>query len=232
VANKRHRIFLRYTQRLALREFHRSCQTIPVKKQFTKTRTVNDKGENVEVRLEEYLKPQYGRNPYLGTAARASHELTVLAAGYFGPGNGSIECDKIIDPEERDRWDRAVKSRTRRVKRLQEKLAAAEQELAAFQAAGGKPASGSETVPVAASDPEVVDLRLLGVSRIAEKDPAAYQKYADEFVTSKEDGGTCGKPSDTRPTAKSVSKGHSSPPRRGAPRLSAGRRVRQTFLRG
>ena len=226
VACKRRRIFLRYTQRLALREFHRSCQTIPVKKKITKLDETQEDGTVAEVRLEEYLKPQYGRNPYLGTAARASHELTVLAAGYLGPGNGSIECDKFIDPE--DRWDRAVKRRARRVKRLQEKLAAAEQELAELKAKVGRhsvglgaglptpPTGSTEGLPasdggdlrsgVSAGSETRAEHVAQPVSRVAEKDPAAYQKYAEEFVANDSRDEPCDKPSDTHPAAKNVSK--------------------------
>ncbi len=76
--------------KMSLREFRRSRKTIPMKKTITTTETTNEKGEKVKIRVEEWGKPQIGRKGLLDSAAKASHEITVLAAGWLGPGNARV----------------------------------------------------------------------------------------------------------------------------------------------
>ena len=123
VVAARHEIFLERLQRKALREWERSRQTRHVKKTKTKVYPEGRKhgaDEITEVHTEEYDQPQYGRIGCLNSAARISHELTVLAAGYLGPGEGGIAFAEAIDPDERKRWQRAVDSRDARIAELEQ----------------------------------------------------------------------------------------------------------------
>ena len=70
--------------KMSLREFRRSRKTIPMKKTITTRETTNEKGEKVKIRVEKWKKHQIGRKGFLDSAAKASHETTVLAAGWLG----------------------------------------------------------------------------------------------------------------------------------------------------
>ena len=77
-----------------------------------------------ETQTDQYDKVQYGHTASLNAAVRISHERLVLAAGYIGPGNGCISLADVMDPDERDRWDRLVTNRDARIEELSAALAA------------------------------------------------------------------------------------------------------------
>lgn len=110
---ERHRIFLEHAQELALTAYHRSCQTLPITKKREKVYPEGRKagGPSVtETQTDQYDKVQYGHTASLNAAVRYSHERLVLAAGHIGPGNGCISLAEVMDPDERDRWNRLVTS--------------------------------------------------------------------------------------------------------------------------
>ena len=123
LALAKHERLMEVLLKVSLREFRRSRKTIPMKKTITTKDGVDEKGEPVKIRIEEWNKPQIGRKGFIDAAAKTSHEITVLASGYLGPGNGSISCAEVMDPEERDRWDRLVTTRDARIEELLQRVA-------------------------------------------------------------------------------------------------------------
>jgi hypothetical protein len=121
LALAKHERLMERLLKMSLREFRRSRQTIPMKKTITTTDTKNEQGEPVKIRIEEWDKPQIGRKGFIDSAAKTSHELTVLAAGWLGAGSGTISMAQVMDPEERDRWDRLVTTRDAQIKELQQR---------------------------------------------------------------------------------------------------------------
>src|SRR6185295_16547324 len=121
LAMAKHERLMERLIKMSLREFRRSRKTIPMKKTITMKDGVDEKGEPVKIRIEEWNKPQIGRKGFIDAAAKASHEITVLAAGWLGPGCGSISMAEVMDPEERDRWDRIVTTQDARIKELEER---------------------------------------------------------------------------------------------------------------
>lgn len=126
LAMDQHERVMKRVLKLSLREFRRSQQTIRMKKTITTTETENKQGEPVKIRVEEWDKPQIGRKGLLDSAAKASHEITVLAAGWLGAGCGTISMAEVMDPEERDRWDRIVTIQGTQIKALEERAGALE----------------------------------------------------------------------------------------------------------
>ncbi|MBC7852499.1 MAG: hypothetical protein IAF94_03600, partial [Pirellulaceae bacterium] len=123
LALAKHERLMEVLLKMSLSEFRRSRLTIPMKKTITTRDGVNENGEAVKIRVEEWGKPQIGRKTFIDAAAKASHEITVLASGWLGPGNGSISCAEVMDPEERDRWDRLVTTRDARIEELLQRVA-------------------------------------------------------------------------------------------------------------
>src|SRR5436190_7864086 len=121
LALAKHERLMEAVIKMSLREFRRSRKTIPMKKEVTTTNTTNKDGDKVKIRVEKWKKHQIGRKGFLDSAAKASHETTVLAAGWLGAGSGSISMDKVMDPEERDRWDRLVTTQKEQIAKLEER---------------------------------------------------------------------------------------------------------------
>lgn len=121
LAMAKHERLMEAVIKMSLREFRRSRKTIPMKKQITTKDGVDEQGDPVKIRIEEWKKPQIGRKGFIDSAAKASHEITVLAAGWLGPGSGSISMAEVMDPEERDRWDRLVTTQKAQIEKLEER---------------------------------------------------------------------------------------------------------------
>ncbi|MEK7215571.1 MAG: hypothetical protein AAB289_08260, partial [Chloroflexota bacterium] len=125
LALHRHETLLEHLQRRALRDYRRSQRPVPVEKVVTRkvTRTKGD--EQIvtdETRTEKSHKPQRGQVALLSYASKVSHELTVMATGWIGPGNGIISMAEVMDPDERDRWDRLVEGRDARIEELLQRV--------------------------------------------------------------------------------------------------------------
>jgi hypothetical protein len=180
LALAKHERLMERLLKVSLREFGRSRKTIPMKKRITTTETTNKEGEKVKIRVEEWDKPQIGRKGFIDAAAKASHEITVLAAGWLGPGNGSMSMAKVMDPEERDRWDRMVQRRDAQIKELQETVTRLE----------SRPPAPREESAAASPAP---------VSEVAEKQPAGNQKPSDQCVITSNRLTVCATPPDTAP---------------------------------
>src|SRR6188768_1153544 len=118
LALAKHERLMERLLKMSLREYRRSRKTIPMKKTITMKDGVDDKGEPVKIRIEEWNKPQIGRKGFIDAAAKISHETTVLAAGWLGPGSGSISMAEVMDPEERDRWDRLLTMKNAQIAKL------------------------------------------------------------------------------------------------------------------
>ena len=174
--------------KMSLREFRRSRKTIPMKKTITMKETTNKKGEKVKIRVERWKKNQIGRKGLLDAAAKASHEITVLAAGWLGPGCGSISMAEVMDPEERDRWDRIVTTQDAQIKELQERA----QELEGRLSAPREENAAQRPAPP--------------VSKVAEKKPPVNQKTAHQVVVTSSRPTACATPADSSPANETTRK--------------------------
>ena len=131
VALEEHRIFLRHQRELAMEEWELSRQPVPVKRVRTKVYPEGRKSGGApitETQTDVYLQRRNASASHLNAAARRSLELTMLEAGYLGVRR--LSCDQAIDPDERERWDRAVKSRDTTIEELTRKVAELEAKLA------------------------------------------------------------------------------------------------------
>ena len=228
LALAKHERLMEVLLKVSLREFRRSRKTIPMKKTITTTDTKNEQGEAVKVRVEEWNKPQIGRKGFIDAAAKASHEITVLASGYLGPGNGSISCAEVMDPEERDRWDRLVTTRDARIEELLQRVADLENShrapalgaglptpptgLTAGLPAGGERgdlrsgvAAGSETRaehrPATRAEhppPRQPPASPAPVSRVAENNPVLYQESVKKVAVTSTQQAACVPAPDTQ----------------------------------
>lgn len=180
LALAKHERLMEVLLQVSFREFRRSQQTIPMKKIITTKDGVDDKGEAVKVRVEEWDKPQIGRKGFIDAAAKASHEITVLASGWLGPGNGSISCAEVMDPEERDRWDRLVTTRDARIEELLQRVADLE---------------SSAEHPVPRQPPASPT----PVSKVAENNPVLYQEPVNEIAVTSSQDTACVPAPDTQP---------------------------------
>ena len=139
VAVEEQKIFLRHQQELAMEEWERSRQSVPMKRKRTKLDPEGQKLDGMpikDIQIDEYVQPRHASAAHLNAAAKRSLELTMLEAGYLGVHK--LTCDKVIDVDERDRWDRVVKNQeatiaklTATITGLTERLAALEAKLAA-----------------------------------------------------------------------------------------------------
>lgn len=148
VAVEEHRIFLEHQRRLAMEEWERSRQSVPVKKTRTKTYPQGRKhdGDPVqEVVVEETVKAQAARVSHFNAAKKLSLELTMLEAGYLGVRG--LACDQAIDIDERDRWDRAVKSRDATIGQLEKRVKELEGRLGPGSGVFGTSDSPSVQIP-------------------------------------------------------------------------------------
>ncbi|MGI8981867.1 MAG: hypothetical protein ACR2FY_21765 [Pirellulaceae bacterium] len=164
----------------SLREFRRSRRTIPMRKTITTKDGVDEKGEPVKIRIEEWNKTQIGRKTFLDAAGKASHEITLLAAGWLGPGNGSISMAEVMDPEERDRWNRKVQRRDAQIEELQASVAELKSRL---------PAPREESAAA----------RPTPVLKVAENNPIVYQEVVHEINATSNSDGVCAPPSEGSP---------------------------------
>ncbi len=113
-----------------MQEWERSRESVPVERERTKVYPEGRKegGQPItEILKDKYLKPQTARVSHFKAATRLSLELTMLEAGYLGVR--TLSCDKAIDTDERDRWDRAMKSRDTTIDELTRKVAQLEAKL-------------------------------------------------------------------------------------------------------
>jgi hypothetical protein len=163
LAMAKHERLMERLIKMSLREFRRSRKTIPMKKTITMKDGVDEKGEPVKIRIEEWNKPQIGRKGFIDAAAKASHEITVLAAGWLGPGCGSISMAEVMDPKERDRWDRIVTTQDAQIKELEERA----KELEGRSSTPREESAQRPTPPV---------------SQVAEKEHSVNQKTAHQVV--------------------------------------------------
>jgi len=111
VAVEEQRIFLRHQRELAMEEWHQTRQPVPVKRKRTKIYPEGRKANGAqvkEIQIDEYKQRRHASAAHLNAAARRSLELTMLEAGYLGVRK--LTCDQVIDVDERDCWDLAVKS--------------------------------------------------------------------------------------------------------------------------
>jgi hypothetical protein len=132
VAIEEHRIFLRHQRELAMEEWHLSRQPVPVQRKRTKVYPEGRKHggpEITETWTDEYMQRRHATASHLNAAAQRSLELTMLEAGYLGVRK--LSCDQAIDVDERERWDRAVKSRDTTIEELTRQVAQLEAKLAA-----------------------------------------------------------------------------------------------------
>ncbi len=202
LALAKHERLMERLLKMSLREFRRSRRTIPMKKTITMKDGVDEKGEPVKIRIEEWNKPQIGRKGFIDSAAKASHEITVLAAGWLGPGCGSISMAEVMDPEERDRWDRIVTTRDAQIKELQDSVTELK----------SRPLAPREESAAGSPDP---------VSKVAEKEPAVNQQTSDQCVTTSSRQTVCAAPTDSSPPEMSTCKTCIKSP----PKVGAGRRA-------
>jgi len=144
VAVEERRIFLRHQQELAMEEWHQSRQSVPMVRERTKVYPEGRKAGGPEVKeviTDKYLQKRHASAAHLNAAGRLSLELTMLEAGYLGVRQ--LSCDKAMDTDERDRWDRAVKSRDKTIEELTRKVAELEAKLAAGVALADEPTANS-----------------------------------------------------------------------------------------
>ena len=228
LALAKHERLMEVLLKVSLSEFRRSRQTIPMRKTITPKDGVDEKGEPVKIRIEEWNKTQIGRKGFIDAAAKASHEITVLAAGWLGPGNGSISCAEVMDPEERDRWERMVTIREARIEELLQRVADLEGShrapvlgagwrappsgLTAGLPAGGERgdlrsgvAAGSETraehrpaTRAEHSVPRKPQASLAPVSRVAENNPVLYQESVKKVSVTSTQQAACVPAPDTQ----------------------------------
>ncbi|MFN0021890.1 MAG: helix-turn-helix domain-containing protein, partial [Pirellulaceae bacterium] len=135
VAVEERRIFLRHQQELAMEEWHQSRQSVPMKRKRTK---LDPEGQQVDgmkikdIQIDEWVQHRRGCAAHLNTAAKRSLELTMLEGGYLGVHK--LSCDLAIDTDERDRWDRVVKTYQKTIEELKRKVTELEAKLAALAA--------------------------------------------------------------------------------------------------
>ena len=192
LALAKHERLMEVLLKMSFREFRRSRQTIPMKKTITTTDGVNENGEAVKIRVEEWNKPQIGRKGFIDAAAKASHEITVLASGYLGPGNGSISCAEVMDPEERDRWERMVTIREARIEELLRRVADLE---GSHRAGRQEPAGPSSAPPGVPRQPPASPAP---VSRVAENNPVLYQESVKKVAVTSTQQAACVPAPDTQ----------------------------------
>jgi hypothetical protein len=133
VAIEEQRIFLRHQRELAMEEWHQSRRPVPVKRTRTKLDPEGRKMDGMpikDIQIDEYEQRRHASAAHLNAAARRSLELTMLEAGYLGVRK--LSCDQAIDVDDRDRWDRAVKSRDTTIEELTRKVAELEAKIAAI----------------------------------------------------------------------------------------------------
>jgi hypothetical protein len=133
VAVEEQRIFLRHQRELAMEEWHQSRQPVPMKRKRTKLDPEGRKMDGMpikDIQIDEYVQRRHASAAHLNAAARRSLELTMLEAGYLGVRR--LSCDQAIDVNDRERWDRAVKSRDTTIEELTRKVAELEAKLAAI----------------------------------------------------------------------------------------------------
>ena len=171
LALAKHERLMERLLKMSLREYRRSRKTIPMEKEIATTKTKNEQGDPVTVRVEKWKKHQIGRKGFIDSAAKASHEITVLAAGWLGPGNGSISMAEVMDPEERDRWDRMVTNRDAKIKELEK---------------SGSAAQGDQAQPATPPSPPV--------SQSAEKEPTVNQETAHQVNATAGGSTACANP--------------------------------------
>ena len=177
LALARHERLMERLLKMSLREFRRSQQTIAMKKTITTKDGVDDEGKPVKIRVEEWDKHQIGRKGFLDAAAKASHEITVLATGWVGAGSSTISMAEVMDPEERDRWERMVAIREERIEELEQRDELADEQPAAAPSAPAPP-----------------------VSRVAENSPIVYQELVQEDNATSSDEEACATVPESFPT--------------------------------
>src|SRR6185295_9112699 len=124
VAIEEQRICLRHQRELAMEEWHQSRQPVPVKRKRTRLDPEGQKMDGMpikDIQIDEYVQRRHASAAHLNAAARRSLELTMLEAGYLGVRR--LSCDEAIDVNDRERWDRAVKSRDTTIEELTRKVA-------------------------------------------------------------------------------------------------------------
>ncbi|MCE9528749.1 MAG: helix-turn-helix domain-containing protein, partial [Planctomycetales bacterium] len=123
VAVEEQRIFLRHQQELAMEEWQQSRQSVPMKRKRTKLDPEGQKVDGMpvkDIQVDEWVQHRRGCASHLNAAAKRSLELTMLEGGYLGVHK--LSCDLAIDTDERDRWDRAVKSYQGTIEKLSRKV--------------------------------------------------------------------------------------------------------------
>lgn len=144
VAVEEQRIFLRHQQELAMEEWERSRQPVKMKRKRTKLDPEGKKMEGMpikDIQIDEWVQHRRGSAAHLNAAAKRSLELTMLEAGYLGIHK--LTCDQVIDVDERDRWDRSVKSYKAKIEELTRTVAELEAKLAAGVALADEPTANS-----------------------------------------------------------------------------------------
>lgn len=114
VALEEHRIFLEHQRGLAMEEWERSKESVPVQRKRTKIYPQGRKhgGEEVtEVNIDEFVQKRNASVSHFNAATKLSLALTMLEAGYLGVRG--LSCDQAMDVDELDRWDRALRAATR-----------------------------------------------------------------------------------------------------------------------
>src|SRR5687768_10299371 len=132
VAVEEQRIFLRHQQELAMDEWEQSRQPVKMKRTRTKVDPQGRKMDGMpikEIQVDEYVQRRHASAAHFNAAAKRSLELTMLEAGYLGVRK--LSCDQAIDVDDRDRWDRAVKSYQATIEELTRKVTELEAKLAA-----------------------------------------------------------------------------------------------------
>lgn len=121
-----------------MEEWYQSRQPVNVKRKRTKLDPEGQKLDGMpikDIQIDEYVQRRHACAAHLNAAARRSDELTMLEAGYLGVHK--LTCDQVIDTDERDRWDRVVKSLEATIQDLTRKLAELEAKLATVQSGSG-----------------------------------------------------------------------------------------------
>jgi hypothetical protein len=157
----RHRIYLEHLKSRAEKEYERSCKTLKIERVRTKTYPEGRKADGqliTETTTDVYPKHQLGRVSFLHFIDKVERELAGLDAGWLGSGNKNIPFNKVIDAEERDRWDRHVKWQQAQIAELQAKLAKAEAKAATWGA--GPPQAPTEGLPIAGEGDQTLTLAL------------------------------------------------------------------------
>ena len=132
VAVEERRVLLRHQLEMAMEEWQQSRQPVLMTRKRTKIYPEGRKagGAKVEeIQIDEYVQRRNPSASHLNAAAKRSLELTMLEAGYLGVRQ--LSCDDAMDVDERDRWDRLVKSHQKTNEELTRKVAELEAQLAA-----------------------------------------------------------------------------------------------------